>query len=104
VHSGPVAGSFYGGGGCCSVGASSILTSGAHVGINIMHGQAPAGSGIPLTQVREYGRQALMALRFLCKLDIVHNDIKLDNFLLTEKKSRWSQKVRFVLYSAGALS
>jgi thiamine kinase-like enzyme len=54
--------------------------------------------------VREYGRQALMALRFLCKLDIVHNDIKLDNFLLTEKKSRWSQKVRFVLYSAGALS
>ena len=29
--------------------------------------------------------QALVALRFLCKLDIVHNDIKLDNFLLYEQ-------------------
>lgn len=58
--------------------------------------QAPAGGGIPLQQVREYGMQALVALRFLCKYDIVHNDIKLDNFLLTEKHSRWSAKVRKV--------
>ena len=57
--------------------------------------QASAGpGGLPLRDVRTYGRQALLALRCLCKLNLVHNDIKLDNFLLTQKKSRWSNAVR----------
>lgn len=36
----------------------------------------------------------LIALRYLCKLNLVHNDIKLDNFLLTEKTSRFDGKLR----------
>jgi hypothetical protein len=55
---------------------------------------SPSPGGIALSQVREYGRQCLLALRYLCKLNLVHNDIKLDNFLLTEKKSRFSKAVR----------
>lgn len=55
---------------------------------------SPPPGGIALSQVRDYGRQCLCALRYLCKLNLVHNDIKLDNFLLTEKKSRWNNAVR----------
>ena len=56
----------------------------------------PAGEGLPLEQVREYGRQIFVALRYMSKLNLVHNDIKIDNMLLTVKKSRFSGAVRKV--------
>ena len=50
----------------------------------------PAGEGLPLDLLKDYGRQILVALRYLSKLNIVHNDMKIDNMLLSVKKSRWA--------------
>jgi len=65
------------------------------------------GGNVPLPEVQEYGRQILRALAYLSKLRVVHNDMKLDNMLLSVKKSRWAggkSKISVTLCDFGAAS
>merc|ERR1712100_61117 len=45
------------------------------------------GRGLPLPTVAQYGRQILLALRLLRKLNVIHGDLKPDNLLMSQSKT-----------------